>query len=61
LSATVVVPPNTDLAVQMLTHAVQTGIMPPERTLTVPKSLPMVEELAKKPVQRSQAAGAQAF
>jgi len=55
------VPPNTDLAVQMLTHAVQTGIMPPERTLTVPKSLPMVEELAKKPVQRSQAAGAQAF
>jgi ribose transport system substrate-binding protein len=61
LSATVVVPPNTDLAIQMLTHAVQTGIMPPEKTLTVPKSLPTVEELAKKPVQRSQAAGAQSY
>lgn len=57
LSATVFVPPNTDLAIQMLAHAVQTGMLPPERTLTVPKSLPTVEELAKKPVQRKQAAG----
>ena len=57
LNATVVVPPNTDLAIQMLTHAVQTGIMPPEKTLTVPRSLPAVEEVAKKPVQRSQTAG----
>jgi len=40
---------------------VQTGIMPPEKTLTVPKSLPAVEDLAKKPVQRSQAAGAQSY
>lgn len=58
LNATVVVPPNTDLAIQMLAQAVQTGILPPEKTLTVPKSLPSVEELAKKPVQRSQAARA---
>ncbi len=58
LNATVVVPPNTDLAIQMLAQAVQTGILPPEKTLTVPKSLPNVEELAKKPVQRSQAARA---
>ena len=58
LNATVVVPPNTDLAIQMLAQAVQTGILPPEKTLTVPRSLPSVEELAKKPVQRSQAARA---
>ena len=59
LNATVVVPPNTDLAIQMLAHAVQTGTMPPEKTLTTPRSLPTIEELAKHPVQasKSQAAG----
>ena len=58
LNATVVVPPNTDLAIQMLAHAVQTGIIPPEKTMTVPKSIPSIEELAKKPVQRAKSAGA---
>jgi ribose transport system substrate-binding protein len=58
LNATVVVPPNTDLAIQMLTHAIQTGILPPEKTLTVPRSLPSVEELAKKPIQKAETAGA---
>jgi hypothetical protein len=52
------VPPNTDLAIQMLAHAVQTGIIPPEKTMTVPKSLPTIEELAKKPVERVKSAGA---
>jgi ribose transport system substrate-binding protein len=58
LTATVLVPPNTDLAIQMLTHAVQTGTIPPEKTLTVPKSLPAVEELANKSGPRSQVAKA---
>src|SRR6185437_467673 len=58
LNATVVVPPNTDLAIQMLAQAVQTGILPPEKTMTVPKSMPSLEELAKKPVQRAQSAKA---
>jgi ribose transport system substrate-binding protein len=58
LSATVVVPPNTDVAIQMLVHAFQTGTIPPEKTLTVPKSMPSVEELAKTRVQKSQTAGA---
>jgi ribose transport system substrate-binding protein len=56
LRATVIVPPDAGKAVDALAHAVQTGSMPPEKTLTVPKSFPAVEELAKKPA-RSQAAG----
>ena len=56
LRATVIVPPDAGKAVEALAHAVQTGSMPPEKTLTVPKSFPAVEELAKKPA-RSQAAG----
>ena len=58
LNATVVVPPNTELAIQMLTHAIQTGLLPPEKTLTVPKSMPSVEELAKRPVLAAHSAGA---
>lgn len=57
LSATIIVPANTDQAIDMLAHAVQAGTLPPERTLTVPKSLPTVEELARKPVQNAHAAG----
>jgi ribose transport system substrate-binding protein len=58
LNATVVVPPNTDIAIQMLAHAFQTGIIPPEKTLTVPKSMPSIEELAKTRMQKAQTAGA---
>jgi ABC-type sugar transport system substrate-binding protein len=57
LTATVVVPTNTDIAIEMLTHAVQTGTIPEQQTLTPTKSLPSIEELAKKPVRRAQAAG----
>jgi ribose transport system substrate-binding protein len=57
LNATIIVPANTDQALDMLVHAVQTGTVPPEKTLTVPKSLPIVEELARKPVQNAHAAG----
>ena len=41
----------------MLAHAVQTGTIPDQQTLTVPKSLPSIEELAKKPVAKAHAAG----
>ena len=57
LNATIIVPTNTGQALDMLVHAVQTGTLPPEKTLTVPKSLPIVEELARKPVQNAHAAG----
>ena len=57
LNATIIVPANTGQALDMLAHAVQTGTIPLETTLTVPKSLPIVEELARKPVQNAHAAG----
>jgi ribose transport system substrate-binding protein len=58
LNATIIVPANTGEAIDMLAHSVRTGTLPPEKTLTVPRSLPIVEELSRKPVQKSQAAGA---
>jgi ABC-type sugar transport system substrate-binding protein len=57
LTATVVVPTNADQGIEMLTHAVQTGTIPEQQTLTTPKSLPGLEELAKSPVRKAQAAG----
>ncbi len=56
LRASIIVPPCADKAVEMLAHAVQTGSMPPEKTLTVAKSFPAVEELAKR--GKSRTAGA---
>jgi len=48
LAATVVVPPNTTLALEVLSKAYAQGTQPPEVTLTVPSSLPRIEELASK-------------
>ena len=58
LNATIVVPANTDQALDMLVHAVQSVTIPPEKTLTVPRSMPIVEELARKPVQNAHGARA---
>lgn len=57
LTATVIVPTNSDQGIEMLAHAVQTGTIPDQQTLTVPKSLPGVEELAKKPIRKAKSAG----
>ena len=46
LAATIYVRPITDLGLEMLTEAIRTGTQPPERTLTVPESVPSFEELA---------------
>jgi ribose transport system substrate-binding protein len=56
LHATIIVPTNTGKAIEMLTQALNTGTLPAAKTLTVPKSFPAVEELSKKPLQKSQAA-----
>lgn len=56
LNATIVVPANTGEAIDMLAHSVRTGTLPPDKTLTVPRSLPIVEELARKPVQKAHTA-----
>jgi ABC-type sugar transport system substrate-binding protein len=46
LAATIYIPPNTDVALETLTGAIRTKSQPPERQLTVAKSLPSIEELA---------------
>ena len=56
ISATIVVPTNSGIAIDMLAHALQTGNLPPEKTLTSPRSYPAIEDLAKKAVRRNQAA-----
>jgi ribose transport system substrate-binding protein len=58
LDGTIVVPPNSDVAIRMLTDALQRGVLPPQVTLTSPKSLPSIAELSKKAFHNSQAAGA---
>ncbi|MGB9403022.1 MAG: sugar ABC transporter substrate-binding protein [Candidatus Acidiferrales bacterium] len=46
LAATVVVPANTPLALEMLVDAIKRGTQPAERALTVPKSYPAIDQLA---------------
>ena len=55
LSATVIVPTNTNAALEVLVRALQTGVQPPERTLTTPRSFPPVEELARSHAEKSRA------
>ncbi len=46
LTATVVVPLNTRKAMEMLVHAIQTGMVPPERTTTASVAFPSIDVLA---------------
>jgi len=46
LAATIVVAPNTHLAIELLTEALRKGTNPPALSLTTPASYPKVEELA---------------
>ena len=48
---------NTGKAIEMLAHALHTGTTPQERTFTVAKSFPTIEELAKRPMKKSKRAG----
>jgi ABC-type sugar transport system substrate-binding protein len=57
LAATIIVPTNTGKAIEMLAHALHTGTLPPEKTVTSAKSFPAIEELAKRPAQKRHAAG----
>lgn len=45
LAATVFIPPNTGLAIEMLIQALQQGKEQPERALTTPVSIPPLQEL----------------
>ena len=55
LAGTVVVPPLAGQALEMLVLAVQSGTIPPERSLTIPRSFPTTEELAKTHAEKSRA------
>jgi ribose transport system substrate-binding protein len=48
LAATIYIRPNTDLALEMLAEAIRSGSQPPERKLTVPQSMPSLQELAAR-------------
>ncbi len=48
LAATVVVPANTGLAIEMLVKTFQGNLAPPEQTLTVASSYPSLEQLAAR-------------
>jgi ribose transport system substrate-binding protein len=45
LAATIFVPPNTGMAIDMLFQAIQNGKKAPERALTVPVSIPSLDQL----------------
>ncbi len=47
LAATVVCPPLTGRALELMVSALKTGSLPPERTLAAPSSYPSLEELRK--------------
>ncbi len=46
LAATVFIRQNTDLALEMLVEALKTGVMPAERKVTDPESVPSLADLA---------------
>ncbi len=46
LAATVVVPANAGVALEMLAKAIHNGVMPPERTFTDVRSYPTIEDMA---------------
>jgi len=45
LAATVFVPPNTGMAIEMLLQAIQNRKPPVERALTIPVSIPALDQL----------------
>jgi ribose transport system substrate-binding protein len=48
LAATVFVPPNAGQAIEMFVQAIQHGKQPPERALTMPASIPPLDELSPR-------------
>jgi ABC-type sugar transport system substrate-binding protein len=52
LAATIYIRPNTDLALEMLTDAIRSRSPLPERKLTIPESIPSIEELAARRVAK---------
>ncbi|MFZ3199765.1 MAG: sugar ABC transporter substrate-binding protein [Candidatus Acidiferrales bacterium] len=53
LTATVIVPPNTTMAMEMLVEAIPRGLQPAPLAFTVPVSFPSIEELTARKTERS--------
>jgi ribose transport system substrate-binding protein len=53
LAATVIVPANTTLALELLVRSKTQGVATKESTLTVPISYPRIEDLAARPAQKN--------
>jgi ribose transport system substrate-binding protein len=56
LAATIFIPPNADLALEMMVKSIATGALPPERTFTTAKPFPALEVLAQQSSARARAA-----
>jgi ABC-type sugar transport system substrate-binding protein len=56
LTATVIAPPLAGIALEMLAHTLQTGLVPPELTLMPPRSFPALETLSASGSKRTQTA-----
>lgn len=52
LSATVIVPPNAGRALELMSRALQTGVMPPERTSVASQSFPALDALGKAQAEK---------
>lgn len=55
LTATISIPTNADLAIEMMVRSIATGVLPLERTFTLAKSFPALETLTQ--LARARAAG----
>ena len=56
LAATIFIPPNADLAIEMMVKSIDTSMLPPERTFTTAKSFPAIEVLAQQSSAHARAA-----
>ena len=56
LTATIIAPPLAGTALEMLAHALQTGLVPPEMTLIAPRSFPAIETLAGSASRKTRSA-----
>jgi ribose transport system substrate-binding protein len=57
LAATIVAPPNTGQAMEMLANALRNGSRPPERSITKPHSFPSIDDLRAGQKERSRLLG----
>jgi ribose transport system substrate-binding protein len=48
LTATIFNPPTSGIAIELMARFIQRGTMPPLRTVTDARSIPIIEELARR-------------